>query len=168
MAAIQFASTAAISFRLVSLEVPCPHAAQHGHLWQRRCVRRRICPIQCVQQHEAIRPNLDGVSVAFGTSLGQAHVLDPAVVAFVPIRGRDGAQPIGRDNGNGVQRRPQRLAHQFQPVQVSHGGEHVRAVRAAPATGLQESVLARRVQQAGQQTLRGLTLEQPGAELAQD
>jgi len=78
------------------------------------------------------------------------------------------ARSQSHDNGQGTQRRPQGLAHQLQPVQVSHGGEHVRAVRAAPAAGLQQPALAGSVQQAGEQTLSGLMLKQPGAELAQD
>ena len=162
------ASTATITLRLVPLEVPRPHAAQHSHLCQRCDVRRCARTAQGVQQHEAVRPDLGGVGFALGRGVGQAHVLDPAVVALVPVRERDGAQPVRCSNGDGVQRHPQRLAHQLQPVQGPHGGEHMRAVRALAPSGLQQPTLAGGVQQAGQQPLRGCVLEQAPVELAQD
>ena len=54
-----FASRGAVSWPS-PLEVPCPHASQHGHLRQRRCVLRRVRTVQGVKQHEAVRPDLDG------------------------------------------------------------------------------------------------------------
>ena len=74
----------------------------------------------------------------------------------------------GAAAGEGVQRRPQGLAQQLQAVQVAHRGEHVRAVRALPASGLEQPALAGCVQQAREQALGGPMPEQPAPELAQD
>ena len=57
----------------------------------------------------------------------------------------------------------QRLGQQFDPVQLAHGGEDVRAVGAASPSRLEQAALARRVQQ----TLGGVPTQQPAAELAQ-
>ena len=51
---------------------------------------------------------------------------------------------------------------------LDSGVKPVSAVRALAPSGLQQPALPGRVQQAGQQPLRGLVLEQPGSELAQD
>jgi hypothetical protein len=86
----------------------------------------------------------------------------------VPVRLGDLTQPVGRHDGNGVQSRTQCLGQQLDPVEVAHGGQHVRAVGALPAPGLQESSLARGVEHAGEQALAGLVLQQARPELAQD
>ena len=128
------------------LEVPRPHAPQHGDRGQRRHPFGRVKMVERVQEQEAVGPDLHGVRLALGLGLGQAGVLDPMIVALVPVRGCHGAQSLRRNRGDGVQGRAQRLAQQLQPVQRADGGEHVRAVRALAPTRLQQTTLARGVE----------------------
>ena len=86
----------------------------------------------------------------------------------MPVRGCDGAQPIGCHRGDGVQGRTQRLGEQLDPVQVAHGGQHVRAVGALAPVRFQQPAFARGVEQALQQAPAGFVFEQPAPELTQD
>jgi hypothetical protein len=147
--------------------VPRPDAAQHGDRGQVPHARGHSRPVQRVEQAEAVPADLDGVGVALRTGTGEAHVLDPAVVALVPLGRCDRAQPAGGRHGDRVQRRAQRLAQQFEPVQVAHGGEHVRAVRALAPARLEQVALARGIQEARQQAIGGIAAQQPATELAE-
>jgi hypothetical protein len=146
--------------------VPGPHAPQHGD--GRQCLQggRRVGPVERVQQRVAVSPDLKRIGVTFGRGLGQADALHPLVIALVPIRRRDSAWPLRRGGGDRVQGRPQRFAHQFQPVQRTDGSEDVSAVRALPPTRLEQPLLARRLQHAAKQPFGGPVLEQPAAEFA--
>jgi len=148
------------------LEVPRPHAPQHGDGGQRRHPLGRVGPVERVQEQEAVRPDLDGVGFALGCGLGQVDVLYAAVVAVVPVRGRYATQPVRCGYGDSVQGGAKRLAHQFQPVQHADGGEHVRAIGALAPACLQQPALTRSVEQAFQQAFTGSVLEQAAAELA--
>ena len=159
---------AAAGSRLGALEVPRPHATQHGDRRQRRKIGRCVRSRQRIQQAVAIRTDPGGVGIALGPGLGQAHILDPPAVALEPSGRCQGTQPVGRRHGDLVQRGAQRLGQQFDPVQVAHGGQHVRAVGALPAPRLEQPALARRVQDAAEQALPGPVLEQSAPELAQD
>ena len=136
----------AVVIRRGPLKVPRPHAPQHGDRGQRRHPFGRVKMVERVQEQEAVGPDLHGVRLALGLGLGQAGVLDPMIVALVPVRGCHGAQSLRRNRGDGVQGRAQRLAQQLQPVQRADGGEHVRAVRALAPTRLQQTTLARGVE----------------------
>src|SRR3954449_404084 len=148
--------------------MPRPHAAQHSDGWQRPHSGGRFHPVQRVKKAKTVRAHLDGVGVPLGTRIRQAHVLDPAVIALVPLGRGKGAQPIRRRHRDRVQRRAQRFGQQLQSVQVAHRSQHLRAVGPLPSTGFQQSTLTGRVQQAGKQALGGPMLEQPGTKLAQD
>ena len=115
----------------------------------------------------AIRSHLNDIGIPFGPGLGQPHVLDPAIVAIVPVRGRDDAQPVRCHRGDRVQRRAQGLGEQFDPVELAHRREHVRAVRALPPTRLEQSTLARAVKHASEQALGCPVLAQPVAKPAE-
>ena len=149
------------------LEVPRPDAAQHGDGGQVRQARGHSRPVQRVEQAEAVPADLDGVGVALPAGAGEAHVLDPAVVAFVPLGWCDRAQPPGGRDGERGQRRARRPAQQLEAVQVAHGGQHVRAVRALAPARLEQAALAGRIQHAGEQALGGIAAAQPAAELAE-
>ena len=108
---------AAVLAVLRPLEVPRPHAAQCLHHRQRRCGRRRVRLGQRVKQEEPIRPDPCHKGIALWAGLGQPHVLDPHVVALVPLGRRKRAQPVRRDDGDVVQRRAQRLGHELHAVE---------------------------------------------------
>ena len=151
-----------------ALEVARPHTTQHPNRGQRGGFRRCVGPVQGVQEQKAIRPDLGDVGLALQTSAGQAPLLDPSVVARVPARRGERAQPVGGDRRDRVQGGTQGLGHQLDPVQVAHGGQHVRAVRSLTPAGLEQPARVRRVQHAGEQALGGALLDQAPAELAQD
>ena len=100
------------------LEMPRPHALQRGDHRQRGSIRRHTFPGQGIQQPVAVGADLDDVGIALGTGLGQAHLLDAAAMALMPLRLGQGTQSVGSSYGNRIQRRAQRLGQQLDPVQV--------------------------------------------------
>jgi hypothetical protein len=95
--------------RLLPLKVPRPHPAQHGNRGQRGDGRRCLGPVDCIKQQKAIRSDLGHIGVALGFGLGQAPVLNPPVIALVPLGWSEGPQPVRGDPSDGVQRRSQGL-----------------------------------------------------------
>ena len=84
----------------------------------------------------------------------------------MPLRSGEALQPISDDRRDGVQGSAQCLGQQLDPVQVTHGGEHMRTVGALSAPRPQKPSFTRSVQHAGKQAPAGLVLQQAGAELA--
>ena len=149
------------------LEVPRPDAAQHRDRGQRGEALWRAVPRHRLKQAVAVLADLSRVGLPLGPGLGQPRVLDPAAVALEPVRRRERAQPVRLHRRDGVQGRTQRLGHQLDPVEVAHGGEHVRGVGALPAARLEQAERPCGVQHAREQALAGIGGEETAAELAE-
>lgn len=125
------------------------------------------CVVRGVEQAEAVGAHLQGVGLAPEPGAGQTHDLDAPAMAPVPPGRRDGAEPVRGDGSDGVQRRPRRLGHEFQAAEDPNGGSTRGLKVAASAAGLREALLSGDVQQPVEQAPGGITLKEPGPELAQ-
>src|SRR3954462_12240626 len=99
--------------------------------------------------------------------LGQAIVLDSMPVALEPDRADDLAQPVRHDDGQVVERGAQRLGHQFEQVQIVHGGEHVRAVGALLAPRLDQVAFLEALEYPVQKQVLRLARDEASAELGE-
>ena len=91
-----------------------------------------------VQQREAVPADLLGPLPAGVFALGEAAGVDPGAVAVRPAGAGQRGKPAGGGGGQGFQRRPERLAGEFHPVQRAHRGQHVRGVGPLPPAGAQQ------------------------------
>jgi hypothetical protein len=91
-------------------------------------------------------------------------------VAILPGRIRDsgGAQPVGGGDRQGLQRAPQCLGAELQPVQVPYQGQDMDGIRAHTAARAQESEFGQPLQQSVQHHLFPAVIDQAFAEAGQD
>ena len=120
-----------------------------------------------IKQQEPVRTNRQGECLTLLLALGQAVILDPAPVPLKPDRLGDAAQPVRHDRGQVVQRRAKRLGHQFEQVQIVHGGQHVRAVGALLATGPDQATRLEALEHGVQQPVFCPSRDKAGAELGE-
>ena len=121
-----------------------------------------------VQQHEAVPADLPGPLPAGIFSLGEPVAIDPGPVAVRPPGVDQRGKPAGGGCGQGFQRRPQRLAHEFHPVQHTHRGQHVRGVSPLPSASAQQPGTRQPRQHHIQDLLFQPMVDQPGPEVPQD
>jgi hypothetical protein len=114
-----------------------PHLTQGLH--HRQVPRCCGCgwPLQSFQQENPICPDLPCQRHAFVLTFGQVVFFDAPSITLKPGRLCDGTQPIWYNRCQVIKGRAQRFGHQFQQGQIVHGGQHVRAVGALLATGLE-------------------------------
>ena len=142
-----------------------PDVAQRPHhrpLARRgRCIRR----VQGVEQDEPVRTDVQGERFALLPALGETVVLDATAVALEPDGLRDRAQPIRRDRGQVIEGGAECLGHPLEKGQIAHGSQHVCAVGALLAAGLDEAARLEALQHGVQQQGLGPARDEAGAEL---
>src|SRR3954452_22080057 len=74
--------------------------------------------------------------------LGRGVILDPLAIALIPLRRCPGLEPFRGDHGQGVQRRPQRLADPLQTIEYAHGGQHMGGIGSLSASLLEQPQFA--------------------------
>jgi uncharacterized protein DUF998 len=104
-------------------------------------------------------PGLGNIATAIFTEA-------PSIVALEPVWRAEGAQSIGRGNGNCVQHSPERLRDYLEPAQVLDEGEKVGGIGTLAATSAQQALGFADIQESIQQAVRGCVCDQPVAELA--
>lgn len=130
-----------------SAVVLSPDLPQHIDLLEPGQVRRRVGGIEQGEQQHPVRTDALREREPLRIVLRQLVLLDPVAVARLPPGGKACGEPQRRRRGEGVQRTAQRLADEFEPVDVAHRGEHVRGICALPAAGHQETGFAQPTQQ---------------------
>ena len=102
-----------------------------------------------------------------GLAVRQPEGIDPLPVDLLPGRVDHAGQPARRGGGQRLQRRPDRLPGQLQPVQVPDPPQHMSGVGPLPHPGPDQAELAQPGQQRLQQRRLHPAFDQPGPELAQ-
>ena len=102
-----------------------------------------------------------------GRAFGQMQVIDPRAVHLLPGRADHPGQPARRRGGQRLQRRPQRLPGQLQPVQLADRAQHVSGLGALPPAGRRQAKPGQARQQRVQRQARQIAGHQPRPELAQ-
>ena len=88
-------------------------------------------------------------------------------IALEPDGRRERAHPVRHDGGQVVQGGAQRLADQFEEMQVAHGTQHVRAVGALLAVRLDQATCLEALEHRVQQPMLRLSGDEARAELGQ-
>jgi hypothetical protein len=96
-----------------------------------------------------------------------ADLINPLAVHLLPGGVDDRGQPIRDGNRQCLQRRPDGLPGQLQPVQAADTPQHVRGVGALPGAGRHQAQPSQPVQQQIQDLQLQASRHQPGSELAQ-
>ena len=86
----------------------------------------------------------------------------------MPIRRRQGPQPLRRDDGEAVQGRAQCLPDTFEPVEPPHGGQDMRGIRALAPSGPDQFPVPQDRQQGVEQQSLDISFDQTRTELAED
>ena len=107
-------------------------------------------------------------AVRAASALRQAILLEAARVAREPVRRDPRLEPVGRHGGERVQRVPQGLPDQLEPVEHLDRRQHMRRIGALPAPRLDQPRLLERRQQRLEQQRLGTLRDEAVAELAQD
>ena len=129
--------------------------------------RRRARPVHLLQQVVAVGAVPHHQRLPAGLALRQVQVIDPRAVDLLPgLIDRPG-QPVRHRDRQRLQRRPQRLPGQLQPVQLTDRAQHVSGIGALPAAGLDQAEPGQALQQRVQRQARQIAGHQPGPELAQ-
>jgi hypothetical protein len=144
-----------------------PDLPQRLNHWDDAGRRRRGRRLQGIEQPEPIRADLQGEGLTLLPTLGQAVVLDPVSIALEPDWRGDRAQPVRHNGGQIVQRGAQRLADQFEEMQVAYGTQHMRAVSALLAPSLDQAARLEPLKHGVQQQVLRLPRDQASAELGQ-
>ncbi len=84
----------------------------------------------------------------------------------MPVRLRHLPKPVRCYEGEGVQRRTQRLGERLDPVEVASGSQNMGAVSTLTTARLQKTCLPGSVEHASEQAPAGFMVKQAGAELA--
>ena len=122
-----------------ALIMALPGVAQRGDARELPHALGHLGRVEDVEQDKPILPHRLGVGVAVGLPLRQARILDPLAIALVPLKGRQPLQPGGGDRRQLVESGPQRLCHQFQPVEHPDRRQDMGRVGALLATGFEQA-----------------------------
>jgi len=96
---------------------------------------------------EAILAHGLGIGVALRLLPGQACILNPSAIPFIPCQRCQSLQPVRGHGSQGVEGGPQGLGDEFQTVEDPDGRQHMGGVGALLPTGLEEPQRATPLQQ---------------------
>ena len=147
--------------------MPPPHAAQRVDDRERSQSGRRVVGVHGVEHGVPVGADLDGARGTAVLALGQARVLDAAAVALEPLRLGQCADPIGGLGGKRVERGPDGLGGELQPVHLPDVGDDVSGVGPLAAPLAEEAPVAAGVEDAVEQHLLGAAVDEPRPELAE-
>ncbi|HEV2256570.1 MAG TPA: hypothetical protein VGS06_25795, partial [Streptosporangiaceae bacterium] len=134
-----------------------PDPPQRLHGGQLPQPRRRARPVHLIQQEVAVRAVPDHQVLPPGPARGQVQVIDPRAVHLLPGPVDHPGQPARRRDRQRLQRRPQALPGQLQPVQHPDRAQHVGGIGALPAAGPHQAQPGQPLQQRIQRQARQVT-----------
>jgi hypothetical protein len=135
--------------------------------WARNGRSRRARIIQGIEQEEPVRADLQREGFALLSASGQAVVLDAMRIALEPGRLRNRANPVRNNGGQIIESGAERLADQFQKMEVMHGPQHMRAVGALLAARFDQPASLEALEHGVQQQMLRLAGDKAGPELGE-